>query len=452
MMEPFENSVRRGTKWNWWQLDLVLIVILLCSCFPQIGSLSLKPPAEEILNTQLCPNPVIARGFSTPDAGDSTKIMAIGLDQVAKPKDKSYSYFARFTPCTFTEDSDNTLLGAIFGGESNPNATQIRIKSINLSTEPWKFSGSAKCTKFIMFKSRADYGNGYSSVMCGRDNFDEYLGPYGYPMILYYHLKERGIAFPLLHPNYGPNNRDLKETFELKYMLIYYSIKKNGLHTCQLQQYAINPRQQYCSPTDINCGEYDCTELDTLYQKKMGMVRNGDHHQQRFIIVKSKNQEKYRVRNFLRQKFVPIVFLLVLIFAYKSYMKAGLRLNDPLPLQVSEMRLRRYQQRQSHNLHHHHAHNPPPYMSSSGGDQFRDIYFEYGNEHIPGLHIPFEPNPPGITPVDPLQDPDAAQQCPPNNRAKFGHGIGGPPPSYESLFPPTYNEATSSADPKNPKV
>ncbi|CAL8073708.1 unnamed protein product [Orchesella dallaii] len=451
MMESgsLENTVKRGKKWCL-QLNFILIVILLCSCFPQIGSLSLQPPGEEIQNTQLCPDPVIPRGSSKSPNFDKSKIMAISLERSSMPIDRTNPYFSRFKPCTFTEDSDSTLLGALLGSENNPNATQVRIKAINLNIEPWNFSSAAECTKFIMFKPWAEYGNGYQ-VMCGRENLDQYLGPYGYPMILYYLLKDQGIGFPQFFHNYGQNTRDQRRILELKYMLIYYSIKKNGLRTCRLQQYALDHLQQGCSATDTNCGEYDCSELDTLYQKKMGIIRNGEHHQQRFIIVKSKAQERYRVRNFLRQKFVPIVFLLLLIFAYKSYMKAGLRLNDPLPLQVSEMRLRRYQQRQSHHLHHHSAHNPRPYMSSSGGDHFRDIYFEYGNEHIPGLHIPYEPNPPGgITPVDPLQD-ETAQQCPTNNRAKLGHGIGDPPPTYESLFPPTYFEATDTT-PKSPKV
>lgn len=405
---------------------------------------------EEILNTHLCPDPVLTHGSKLPAIFPSpNKIMSVSLQRSIKPKDRTNTYFSRFRPCTFIEDT-STILGTLFPHHQDNNATLVRIRSINLNTEPWNFSSAAECSKFIMFRSWGEYGNGYP-VMCGRDNFDQYLGPYGHPMILYYHLKEHGISFPLFHPNYGQNFRDQKDILELKYMLIYYSLKKDGVWTCRLQQYTLDPLQQGCSysaskKTTI-CGEYSCTELESLYQKKMSVMRDGEFHQPRFVIVKSKTQEKYRVRNFLRQKFVPIVFLLVLIFAYKSYMKAGLRLNEPLPLPASEMRLRRY--------HHQRQNHFRSYLDgdSGGRDHYRDIYFEFGGRGgIPGLHIPYDDStsrPGGTSPGDTHDHHHHNHNF---NKYLVPGGLSvDPPPPYESLFPPTYTEATAAA-PKNPKV
>ncbi|ODN02571.1 hypothetical protein Ocin01_04115 [Orchesella cincta] len=225
---------------------------------------------EEILNTHLCPDPVISWGSSkSSETFDTSKVIAI-IERSVKLKYRTVSYLSRFIPCTFIEDTENGLLG----DEINPNETQISIKSINLHTQPWDFMSAPECSKLIMFKSWADYGKGYPPVTCGRDNYDQYLGPYGHPIILYYHLKDQGIAFPLFHPNYGQKNSDQKGTQELKYMLIYYSIRKNGMRSCRLQQYVLDPLQKGCSSTEPNCGEYDCTELETLYQKQLGRIRS----------------------------------------------------------------------------------------------------------------------------------------------------------------------------------
>jgi hypothetical protein len=61
-------------------------------------------------------------------------------------------------------------------------------------------------------------------VLCGRENFDQYLGPYGHPMVLYYQWKNGGLSFPLFHSSYGEHNQDRKETLELQYVQIYFHV------------------------------------------------------------------------------------------------------------------------------------------------------------------------------------------------------------------------------------
>jgi len=73
------------------------------------------------------------------------------------------------------------------------------------------------------------------------------------------------------------------------------------------------------------CGDYNCAELESLYQTKMTLFKDGESENDTVLVWKSSKSDKYRMRTFLRQKFVPVVFLIVLIFAYRSYMKAGLR-------------------------------------------------------------------------------------------------------------------------------
>lgn len=96
---------------------------------------------------------------------------------------------------------------------------------------------------------------------------------------------------------------------------------------CRVQQYRVDWLRMGCSSLlkdDEVCGEYNCSELEALYQSKMTIFKEGDGDNDTMLVWKTKT-DKYKMRSFLRQKFVPVVFLIVLICAYRSYMKAGLR-------------------------------------------------------------------------------------------------------------------------------
>jgi len=108
----------------------------------------------------------------------------------------------------------------------------------------------------------------------------------------------------------------------------YYNCAiENGLR-CRVQQYNLDLLRLGCSAISSDdepiCGEYHCPDLETLYQTKMTIFKNGEADNDTVLVWKAK-QDKYRMRTFLRQKFVPVLFLVVLILAYRSYMKAGMR-------------------------------------------------------------------------------------------------------------------------------
>lgn len=102
------------------------------------------------------------------------------------------------------------------------------------------------------------------------------------------------------------------------------------MRKCRVQQYRLDWLRLGCTAlltegeVEPVCGEYSCDELEALYQSRMTILKDGESENDTVLIWKTKN-DKYKMRTFLRQKFVPVVFLIVLICAYRSYMKAGLR-------------------------------------------------------------------------------------------------------------------------------
>jgi hypothetical protein len=105
--------------------------------------------------------------------------------------------------------------------------------------------------------------------------------------------------------------------------------KDTSTRKCRVQQYRLDWMRLGCSSVMNNedaqvCGEYHCDELEELYQSKMTIFKDGESENDTMLVWKSKT-DKYKMRTFLRQKFVPVVFLIVLICGYRSYMKAGLR-------------------------------------------------------------------------------------------------------------------------------
>jgi len=63
-------------------------------------------------------------------------------------------------------------------------------------------------------------------VVCGREKFDQYVGPFGLPMVLYYRWEQRGLSFPLFFPSYAdrPDGSRGVTAKPLPYVQIYFSV------------------------------------------------------------------------------------------------------------------------------------------------------------------------------------------------------------------------------------
>jgi len=116
---------------------------------------------------------------------------------------------------------------------------------------------------------------------------------------------------------------------------VIFDIEKEQI--CRVQQYKLDWFSQGCDSLveparhrqEWNCGEYvDCRELERLYGQHMTVFREQG---QQLLIWRgspSSTTQAHSVRHFMRQKMIPILFLVILLCTYKSYLRAGTRLVD----------------------------------------------------------------------------------------------------------------------------
>jgi hypothetical protein len=97
----------------------------------------------------------------------------------------------------------------------------------------------------IQFNDWDERDGGRYPVHCGRDNYNQYLGPYGHPMVLYYQWKNGGLSFPLFHPSYGPHHRDRKDTLDLNYLQIYFAVHSSMILIELLISLALNALPEF---------------------------------------------------------------------------------------------------------------------------------------------------------------------------------------------------------------
>ncbi|CAG7820104.1 unnamed protein product [Allacma fusca] len=384
---------------------------------------------DSLQNDQTCPD-ITTESSNLNDAlvgKFPSRLIAVNL-----PKQRSNPHNNQDVPCNFK----------VKGTTTGRTLTNIGVRGIHRSSSPWNFDLSNACPSFIKFRIQdSPQSPKQPEVICRiwKLSISQQQPKLFHPILWYFPNRKVGITFPpsrsISEDRHNSHNSTNSEANH-KYLQIVFTVSTGQSCSIRVQQYLIDQYQhrEACNATAIpakfrTCGLYRCSDHVHLMNQlgswtyiNWGM--NGEFEEPRESVLLSHFSDAGYIRRrtywftaVVRTSIVPILFFGMIFLGYKFFCV----LYPSYPV-LSERRAR-----SAHNHSAIRAFNGIPIDASNLRDSLTP-------RHTPPRHLSL----PGAN------DPSRL-------RGVYGNGIRAanlpgtpedPPPTYESLSPPSYTEAT----------